>query len=350
MIGCDSRGFTLENKQYTQHPANALATAKPQRTAAAIVVSNLADVADSAKAYAAKDRASRTTHEYGKLWRGFTDWCAAHALCPLPAAAPTLTMYITARADAGIKPSSLQVAISAIARHHKLAGVPSPHDHPVFESVWEGIRRTRGTAPRQVAPVVVDELRAMVATLPDTTAGRRNRAILVVGFAGAFRRSELAELELRDITFQPRGAGLHVLVRHSKTDQTNIGVTVGIPRGKTAETCPVRTLRRWLETMRSDAGPLFRSVDRYGHVRSRALYGHNVASIVKRAAEAAGLDPQQYSGHSLRSGLATVAARSGKDDRRIMAQGRWSSRMMLDRYVRGATLLSDDNAAANIGL
>lgn len=336
-----------------QYPSNALTTS-PQRTAAAaaMVVSNLADVADSAKAYAAKDRASRTTHEYAKLWRGFTEWCAAHALCALPCAPATLTLYITARADAGIKPSSLQVAISAIARHHKLAGMASPHDHPVFESVWEGIRRTKGTAPRQVAPVLVDDLRAMVDTLPDTTAGRRDRSILVIGFAGGFRRSELAALEIRDITFQPRGAGLHITVRKSKVDQLGIGCTIGIPRGsaKTPETCPVRTLRRWIETMGSDTGPLFRSVDRYGHVRSRALYGHNIASIVKRAAADAGLEPASFSGHSLRSGMATQAAKCRKDDRKIMQQGRWTSRLMLDKYVRNATLLDEHNAVANIGL
>jgi site-specific recombinase XerD len=295
----------------------------------------------------------RTLREYAKLWRDFSEWCAAHALPTLPCSTATLARYVTERATHGVRPSSLQVAIAAIARRHDEVGLVSPHKHPFFrKGVWPGIRRRYGVAQRRVAPAVVDELRAMVATLPrDTTRGLRDRAMLVVGFAGAFRRSELVELDLADVAIQSNGSGVLVTVRRSKTDQEGEGVTVGLPAGRVAATCPVRTLRAWLAVAGARKhAPLFCSVDRYGHVRGRRLYGHNVAALVKRAADAAGFDPATYSGHSLRSGLATTSAKAGKDDRAIMEQGRWTSRAMVDRYVRDARLLSEDNAAAGIGL
>jgi len=310
---------------------------------------NLESVDAQARAYAERDLADRTLHEYDKLWRAFGEWCAAHDLSRLPCSAATLVRYISDRAASGVRPSSLQVALAAIARRHQDAGAIAPHGDPAFQRVWRGIRRAHGLAQRRVAPAVVDELRAMAGTLPDTTRGLRDRAMLVVGFAGALRRSELVDLNLDDVIFRARG--LHVIVRRSKDDQEGAGALVGLPVGVSAETCPVRTLRAWLAvSSRKRGDALFCSVDRHGHVRGRRLHGHNVASLVKRAAAAAGLDPALYSGHSLRAGLATSAANAGKDDRTIMAQGRWTSRTMVDRYVRNATLLGDTNAAAGLGL
>jgi site-specific recombinase XerD len=336
-------------KQY----ASAALTLRPKRApGAALVVSNLELVDERARQYAERDLAPRTLHEYGKLWRDFAAWCAAHQLSPLPAAPATLTRYVTERAASGVRPSSLQVLIAAVAREHGNVGAVAPHDHPIFQRVWSGIRREHGVAPRRVAPAVIDELRRMVDTLPaDTSRGLRDRAMLVVGFGGAFRRSELVSLDVGDVAFQPRGRGVIITLRHSKVDQEGVGATIGLPAGSHAATCPVRVLRAWLAAAGGrKRGPLVCSVDKYGHIRGRRLHGHDVAALVKRAADAAGLDPAAYSGHSLRAGLATTAAKSGKDDRRIMAQGRWTSRATLDRYVREARLLTDENAAHGIGL
>jgi integrase len=205
-----------------------------------------------------------------------------------------------------------------------------------------------GTAQRRVAPVVVDELHAIVGPLPDTLGGTRDRALLVLGFAGAFRRSELVALTTADVEF--RSGGLLVHVRRSKTDQEAQGVTVDIPFGSVEATCPVRTLRAWLTAAAITTGPLFRRVTAQGRVGKRALHAGTVAAIVKLRTAAAGLDPKLYSGHSLRAGLATSAAKAGKDDRAIMRQGRWTGRAMVDRYVRDAERFSSRNAAANIGL
>lgn len=193
----------------------------------------------------------------------------------------------------------------------------------------------------------------MISALPAAADGTptigalRDRVLLLVGFAGAFRRSELVAIEVEDLSFRPEG--LVVCVRGSKTDQERAGAEVGLPFGNALETCPVRTARAWLDAAQITSGPVLRAVDRHGNV-GEPLAAAEVARIVKRVAERAGLDPAAYSGHSLRAGLATSAASRGKPDRAIMAQGRWSSRAMVDRYVRSATLLDAGNAAAGIGL
>lgn len=325
----------------------------PKRSpGAALVVSSLEVVDERARQYAERDLAPRTLREYAKLFRDFAAWCGAHGLSPLPASAATLTRYVTERAASGVRPSSLQVLIAAVAREHANAGAVAPHDHPIFQRVWSGIRREHRVAPRRVAPAEVDVLRRMVDTLPrDTTRGLRNRAMLVIGFAGAFRRSELVSLDVSDVAFQPGGGGVIVTLRRSKTDQEGAGATIGLPAGRSAETCPVRVLQAWLAAAGGrSSGPLFCSVDKHGHIRGHRLEGHDVAALVKGAAGDAGLDPAAYSGNSLRAGLATTAAKSGKDDRRIMAQGRWKSRATLDHYVRDARLLDDGNAAGGLGL
>ena len=184
-----------------------------------------------------------------------------------------------------------------------------------------------GTAPRRVAPVLVDELRAMVGALPPSLVGVRDRALLLVGFCLAGRRGELVALDAADVKFTKKG--LIITIRRSKTDQEQAGCDVGVPYGNNPNTCPVRALRAWLTVSRVRSGTLFRSV-KHGQVGG-ALCGRDVARIVQRTAARAGLDAREYSGHSLRAGLATSAAQAGKSDRAIMNQGRWSGRAMADR-------------------
>lgn len=308
----------------------------------------LAHVVEQARAFQAAARADRTRAEYRKQWAAFTAWCAGRELRPLPADPATLALYLTDRAGAGLKPASLAVAIAAVRAQHQAAGLPSPHNHPQVSEIWQGIRRTLGTAPRRVSPVLVADLQALLGALPRGLLGVRDRALLVVGMAGALRRSELASLEVADLEFA--ADGLVITIRRSKRDQVAAGARVGLPIGSNSETCPVRTLQAWLDASGITEGPVFRSVDRHGHVGRGKLDAGSIARVVKRAAEAAGLDPAIYSGHSLRAGLATQAAKLGKADRAIMAQGRWSSRSTVDRYVRDARVLDEDNAARGIGL
>ncbi len=201
-----------------------------------------------------------------------------------------------------------------------------------------------------MAPALADDVRAMVAALPETTAGARDRALLLLGFAGALRRSELVALDVADVdTTRAAREGLVVTVRRSKTDQEGAGQVVGLPRGQHAETCPDRALAAWLELAGIAAGPIFRAVDKAGRVRRTRLSGYDVARIVKRAAERAGLDPARYAGHSLRAGLATSAAIAGAEERDIMRQTRHQSVTVARRYIRDGSLFRR-NAAGTVGL
>jgi integrase len=174
----------------------------------------------------------------------------------------------------------------------------------------------------------------------------RDHALLLLGFAAALRRSELVALSVADVAFVPEG--LVLTIRSSKTDQYKAGVTVAVALGKTPETCPVRCLRAWMRAGRIDAGLLFRSIDRWGHVGD-GMSDKAVALLMKKYAERAGLDPAVFSGHSLRAGLATSAAMAGAGERQIMRQTRHKSEAMVRRYVRDANLFSQ-NVSGIVGL
>lgn len=326
-------------------PGSALVVAEVLEAGSALVA--LAPDVEAARAFAAESRAPRTREAYRQQWQTFAAWCAERGVDALPAAPVTLAAYLADRAEvAGWKVASIGLALTAIGQAHKAAGHAPPSAHPHVAATWAGIRRSLGTAQRRAAPVVVDVLRELVEALPATPGGARDRALLVLGFAGAFRRSELVALDVADLAFS--ADGLVVTVRRSKTDQEGAGADVGIPYGGNPATCPVRAVRAWLDVAGIGEGRVFRAVDRHGNVGA-PLEGAEVARIVKRAAKRAGLDASRFSGHSLRAGLATTAAKHGKADREIMRQGRWKSRTMVDRYVREASLFRD-NAAAGIGL
>ncbi len=308
----------------------------------------LAPALETAAGLARESRSPRTRSAYRYQWEAFMAWCDARGADALPAKPAVLAAYVADRATvAGWKVATLGQALSAISYTHRMAGLPSPVGHPMVAATWEGARRTLGTAQRRAAPAVVSELCSMIGGLAlGRLVGLRDRALLTTGFAGAFRRSELVALDVADLTFT--NDGLVVAVLRSKTDQEGAGATVGLPFGGNPETCPVRSMRAWLEASNTIDGAVFRAVNRHGCIGPR-LAGADVSRIVKRCAARAGLDARRYSGHSLRAGLATSAASAGKSDRAIMAQGRWRSRAMVDRYVRDASLFRV-NAAAGIGL
>lgn len=300
-----------------------------------------------AHAFAAESRAPRTRQEYARQCRLFASWCVAHGVPSLPADPQTIARFIADRAAAGLKPGSLQVALAAIGAAHGKAGHGNPCKHPSVTEVWTGVRRTLGTAPRQVDPVLASDLREICARLPPSLLGTRDRALLLIGFAGAFRRSELVGLDVDHVQWSARG--IVVSLARSKTDQAGAGFEKGIRPGERDATCPVRALQAWLAASRIAEGAVFRHVDRHGRVRAR-LSAAAVADVVKRSCDAAGIDPDRVAGHSLRSGLATSAIRAGKTDRAAMAQGGWKSRASFDRYVRRGTILDDGNASGGIGL
>jgi integrase len=300
---------------------------------------------DSARAYAAEAKAPATRRAYRSSWAAFASWCASQNVAALPSAPETVALYVTARADVGAKVATLSRALVAISQVHKATGVATPTSNAVVLEVMKGIRRKVGVAPVQKAPVLVAELKAMLQALPEGLRGVRDRALLLVGFAGAFRRSELVSLAVADLSFT--SDGLEITLRRSKTDQESLGRKIGIPFGSSPHTCPVRSVRAWLDGAGIADGPVFRDVSRRGHVGTVRLSDKAVARLVKRAAKAAGLDPAPLSGHSLRAGLATSAAKAGKSERAIMNQTGHRSEKMVRRYIRDASLFAE-NAAAGL--
>ena len=202
-------------------------------------------------------------------------------------------------------------------------------------------------AQNQKQPLDADQLRAMYAALPEGLLGVRDRALIGLGFAGGFRRSELVALDVADLTFV--GRGLEAIVGRSKTDQEGRGLTKNVERGSDPTTCAVRAVRDWLELAGVVEGPVFRSVDRHGNVKSQPLAAHSVARILKRAAAAAGLPTDDVSGHSLRAGFVTEAKKHGADDAAIMDQTGHKSLAMVQRYHRRARKWKDP-ASGKLGL
>lgn len=307
---------------------------------------DLAATAERARGYIRQAKAANTIRAYRADWADFTAWCEARGLRPLPAEPSTVAFYLSWLTER-CKTSTLQRRLSAIAQAHKTAGFDPPTAHPIVRNTWQGIKRAKGTAQEGKAPAVTADIRAMVATLPDNLLGLRDRALLLVGFAGAFRRSELVGLDVQDVQFTREG--LVVTIRRSKTDQEGQGQTIGIPYGSNPATCPVRALEDWLSASGITEGPIFRPVNRHGQVLPGRLSDKAVALVVKRAARAAGLDPARYAGHSLRAGLATAAAAAGVSERAIMAQTRHKSVTVARKYIRLGSLWQE-NAAAAVGL
>lgn len=308
----------------------------------------LAQSLDRAQAYARNSTAGNTRRGYASDWKQFDAWCVGTGLASLPADPETVALYLAYLAEKH-KPATIGRHMAAIASAHKSAGYPSPSSmqHRAVAAVWHGIRRTHGTSQTQKAPLLTAGLRSMIESLSGRLIGTRDRALLLIGFAGAFRRSELVSLNLEDVEFA--ADGLVVTLRRSKTDQEGQGRKKGLPYGSNPDTCPVRSLRAWIEASGITTGPLFRPVNRHGQMQAERLSGTAVALIVKRHAGAAGLDRAQFSGHSLRAGLATAAAIAGASERSIMNQTGHRSSAMVRRYIRDSSLFRE-NAAAAVGL
>jgi len=301
---------------------------------------------EQAREFARHSKAESTLRGYRADWRAFCSWCESHALCPLPAAPETVAGYIAECAER-LKVGTIQRRLNAIAEAHKATGLDSPTSVGMVRNTLKGIRRVLGTAARPKAPTLTDDIRAMVDATDAGLIGARDRALVLLGFAGAFRRSELVGLDVADCLFGKDG--LTVTLRRSKTDQDGAGRKIGIPYGSNPETCPVRMVQAWLEHLGADAGPLFRSISRHGQMQPDRLSGIDVARVVKKLAERAGLDAAKFAGHSLRAGHATSAAIAGASERSIMNQTGHRSVQMVRRYIRDGSLFRE-NSAGKLGL
>lgn len=307
----------------------------------------LLDILANAQEFLSTTVADSTQEVYARDWRDFTRWCNEHGLADLPAPPEVIAWHLTFLAMKGFRVTTIRRHSAAIAAAHRASGYPSPTGHPAIKELLRGMSRKLGTPPRPVDVLLSEDIRRMIHALPDTLVGARDRALILIGFAGAFRRSELVGLDLDDISY--REEGLVVLLRRSKVDQEGKGRLVGIPHGKNPATCPVTALQCWLELSGISEGAIFRGLDRHGHIVSERLSKRSVGEIIKRAAKAAGLDPARHSGHSLRSGHATQAARSGVAEHIIRQQMGHRCPDSLRRYIRLGRLF-EENSADSLGL
>ena len=290
--------------------------------------------ADAVRGYALAEKADATRRGYRSDFAGFSRWCGGRGVNPLPASPFTVAAFIAAEATAGARASTLSRKLAAIRYAHRLAGVASPTDVEQVKAVLRGVRRDQGSAPHQKAPATADRVSDMLAKTPDTLKGKRDRALLALGMAGAFRRSELVALQVADLERVPEG--LRVTIRRSKTDQEGTGHIIAILRGSRLR--PVRAVLDWLEAAGITSGPVFRSINRHGQVSAEGLTPQTVALVVKQYADAAGLDPDEFAGHSLRAGFLTSAAEAGADVLRMMEVSRHKRVETVRGYVRRANL------------
>lgn len=294
------------------------------------------DVARIGAAYAAA-QSPDTRRVYAQAWRQWERWCTHRDLSPLPADPHHLCAYLTERAATGTAVATLAVACSAIGHCHRSRDLPDPTAHPTLRQVRAGLRRHYGTAPRRQAwPLTVTELRQVLArtdrTDPTRPIGVRDAALILLGYAGALRRSELVALTLADVEHHPAGLLLHL--RRSKADPDGHGHQVGIAHGQHSVTDPVTALDAWLTLRGHHPGPLFTRV--YGsNIHPDPLTGNTIARMLRTRAQTAGLPADRVTGHSLRAGHATTAALAGVSLDRIAAQTRHRDlSVLIDRYIR----------------
>jgi integrase len=305
----------------------------------------LDQLVERARGYAADCRASSTRRAYLSDFASFEAWCAKQGLLAIPAAPASIAVYLCALADSGRKVKTIERALSGIGHAHRQRGHEWPRSHPAIAAVMGGIRHRIGAPPAQKAPVDDRELAALLATLAGGLVGARDRALLTLGWWGALRRSALVALDVEDVARTREG--LVLTLRRSKTDQEGQGALTGIAFAGRAAVCAVRAFDEWVAIAAITSGALFRRVDRNGHLLPGRLCDRTVARLVQRAAERAGLDPENFAGHSLRAGFATTAAKHGKSLDAIMRQTHHKSERVARGYIRHAEVF-DDNATVGL--
>jgi integrase len=299
----------------------------------------LVDDMKRAAEHATHARAPRTRREYARAWSSWTSYALDHGASALPASPLVVAAYLAHLDAEGLGPSSIDVALAAIAEQHRAKGYPLPSNDGVVRDVRAGLRARRGTCPKSKAALGPFELEEICSALPPDIGGTRDRALFLVGFGAALRRSELVALRVQDVAWHARGIVVHVA--RSKTDQHGAGYAVPI-HAAPGPLCPVAALRAWLEAACIETGPIFRSVSKWGRVGSEAMRAAYVAVRLKRAALRVGLDTREIAGHSLRSGFATTAANVGANLPEIGRITRHASEGQLRKYIRAGTMFERD--------
>lgn len=304
---------------------------------------------DAAQVLARRAAAPATLRAYRADWAHYAAWCGAHGFQPVPAAPATVGAYLASLAGTHA-PSTVRRRLAALGKMHRFNDLPWNPAHRDIQEPLQGLLRTHGQPVQKAAALTLPMLRQLVATCDGTARGRRDRALLLIGFAGALRRSELVALQVEDVAATASGLRLRLL--RGKTDQAGDGAELGLPRGRHAGTCPVRAFEAWQAVARRRAGPLFRRVSRDGRIGDAALHPDAVRRILAHRAALAGLEVDGFgrlSAHALRVGFITEAYAQGVRDEDIMRHTRHKDHRTMRGYVQRAGLV-DDSPAGKLDL
>ncbi len=310
---------------------------------------DLATLFDAARSFAHEAVPENTRRAYRADWEHFSAWCASTGRSTLPATTETVVLYVSFLA-ASHRITTIRRKVAAISTAHQLARQETPTRHASLRLCLRGIARSQAEECRSrepVAPLLLEDLVAMIRATPDTLAGKRDRALLLLGFAGGFRRSELVALDVKDLQWTKEG--VLVRMRRSKTDQTGEAAEKAIPYAQVRARCPVHHLKEWLETGEITGGAVFRRIRKGDKLLETRLTPQSVALIIKQYAAAVGLDESKLSGHSLRAGFVTVALINGASYPEIQRQTGHRSLATVTRYNRDRVQFRN-NAVYKLGM
>ena len=289
-------------------------------------------------------KAINTIRAYKSDFKDFGAFCAKHSFKALPTEPKIVALYLTYLSGKDAKMSTLRRRLVSIGMMHKLKGYYLDNKHPVIIENLMGIKRTKGSIQRGKKPILLNQLKAIINVINQEKIEEikkiRDKAIILVGFGGGFRRTELISIDHEDLEFVTEG--VKITIKRSKTDQFGEGMTKGLPYFANETYCPVSHLKKWIEISNIKDGAIFRRFVKGSLLTSSRLTDQSVVLLIKRYLELAGIENKNYSGHSLRSGFATVSAESGADERSIMAMTGHKTTQMVRRYIKEANLFKNN--------
>ena len=293
-------------------------------------------------------KANNTLRAYKSDFKHFGLFCAKHGFNSMPTEPKVVSLYLT-HLSANSKISTLRRRLVSIGIVHKLKGFYLDTKHPIIIENFMGIKRKKGSIQIGKKPILINHLKQIINVIDDQKIEKikklRNRTLVLVGFGGGFRRTELISIDYEDLDFVDEG--VKITLRRSKTDQFGKGLVKGLPYFTNDQYCPVTSLKNWINLSKIKTGPIFRRFAKGPIITNNRLTDQSVVLIIKDSLKLAGIENKNFSGHSLRSGFATVAAESGADERSIMAMTGHKTTEMVRRYIRQANLFKD-NALSKI--
>ena len=293
-------------------------------------------------------KASNTLRAYKSDFNDFKAFCVKHGLNFLPSEPKIISLYLT-HISKNSKISTLRRRIVSISIFHKLRGHYLDTKHPIIVENLMGIRRVKGSIQKGKKPILINHLKSLINVINEQKIEEikkyRDKSIILIGFSGGFRRSELTSINHDDLEFVDEG--LKITIKKSKTDQFGEGMTKGLPYFDDETFCPVVNIKKWIEISKIKSGPIFRRFSRGSNLTDKRLTDQSVVLLMKEYLNLAGIENKNFSGHSLRSGFATVAAESGADERSIMAMTGHKTTQMVRRYIKEANIFKN-NALNNI--